>query len=125
MGRGKTIGLMLLLGSAMLVPAALAHRGSAPKLVGKPKAGRALFNSTCAACHTLKAARSKGPIGPNLDRHPLSEAKLIKAITYGGATIMTPIQRAHYTTKMPAFKRILSRVVIRDIAAFVYVSTHH
>jgi mono/diheme cytochrome c family protein len=116
---------MLVLAAATLVPAALAHRTAAPKLVGNPKAGKVLFNSACAACHTLEAAGSKGPIGPDLDKHPLPEAKLIKAMTYGGATVMTPIQRAHYTTKMPAFKRILNRTVIRNIAAFVYVSTHH
>jgi len=117
--------LVVMLGAAMLVPVALAHRTGAPKLVGNPKAGKVLFNSACAACHTLDAAGSKGPIGPDLDQHRLSEAKLIKAITYGGATVMTPIQRAHYSTKMPAFKHILSRTAIRNVAAFVYVSTHH
>lgn len=34
---------------------------------GDPVAGKALFVSTCAACHTLAAAGTTGTIGPNLD----------------------------------------------------------
>ena len=38
-------------------------------LVGKgdPTAGAQLFTSNCGSCHTLRAAGTKGTIGPNLD----------------------------------------------------------
>ena len=45
---------------------ALADR--AAKVVGNPKAGKPIFVSTCAVCHTLKAAGALGKIGPNLDQ---------------------------------------------------------
>ena len=51
---------------------ALADR--AAKVVGNPKAGKPIFVSTCAVCHTLKAAGALGKIGPNLDRTRLSQA---------------------------------------------------
>ena len=43
------------------------------------------------ACHTLKAAGAVGNIGPNLDKtaKALTEATIIKAITNGGASVMT------------------------------------
>jgi hypothetical protein len=34
---------------------------------GNPVAGKALFESTCSACHTLAAAGATGAVGPNLD----------------------------------------------------------
>ena len=63
---------------------------------------RRMFISTCSACHTLKAAGALGQIGPNLDKNPLTEATIIKAITNGGATVMTKAQLAKYTTQMTA-----------------------
>ncbi len=104
--------------------AALAHRSTAPKLVGNAKAGKPIFQQTCGLCHRLRAAGSTGNIGPDLDRVSLSEAVIIRAITYGGATVMSKLQAAKYTTQMTAYGNALSTGQIENIAAFVYSSTH-
>jgi mono/diheme cytochrome c family protein len=108
------------------VPAiALAHRGStAPTLVGNPNAGKPLFVSTCGLCHKLKDAKTMGTIGPNLDKVTLTEPLIIKAITYGGSSVMTKAQVAKYPTQMVAYKNVLSKKQIQDIAAYVYKATH-
>lgn len=105
-------------------PAALATRASTP-LIGNAKAGKSVFTTNCATCHILKAAASHGTIGPNLDDFVLPEATLIKAVTKGGATVASKAVRAKYPTQMPAYGGVLSRTVIDNIAAYVYVSTHH
>ena len=89
-------------------------------------AGKAVFSSTCAACHTLTAAGAVGNIGPNLDKvaNALTEAKIITAITDGGAAIMTKAAVAKYQTQMVAYKGTLSTSQIQDVAAFIYTSTH-
>jgi cytochrome c6 len=114
----------LALVAALLAPSALAHRSATPKLVGNAKAGKAVFISTCSACHTLKAAGAVGQIGPNLDKVSLPEATIVKAITNGGSTVMTKAQIAKYSTQMTPYKGVLSPAVINNIAAFVYSSTH-
>src|SRR5262249_54325449 len=70
-----------------------------PKLIGNAKAGKSAFTTTCAACHTLKAAGAVGNIGPNLDKtaKTLTEALIIKAITNGGAAGITQAGLAQYT----------------------------
>ena len=109
--------------AAIFVPAALGHPTATPPLVGNSKAGKVVFLSTCAACHTLKAAGAQGQIGPNLDKVRLSQALLIKAITNGGASIMTKAQIAKYTTQMQAYK-YLGVKSIQNISRYVYESTH-
>jgi mono/diheme cytochrome c family protein len=108
------------------VPAiALAHRASTtPKLVGNPNAGKPLFVSTCGLCHRLKDAKTVGTIGPDLNKVTLTEPLIIKAITYGGSTVMTKAQVAKYSTQMVAYKNVLSKKQIQDIAAYVYKATH-
>ena len=91
---------------------------------GTPVAGKALFVTDCSACHTLAAAGSQGTIGPNLNGTSLSEAVLIKAITDGGASVMSPAAAGEYSTTMTAYGGALSTVQIDDIAAFVYNATH-
>lgn len=79
---------------------------------GNPTAGKAVFASAgCATCHTLKAAGSKGLIGPNLDQLKPAEATVVHQVENGGGA-------------MPAFKGKLSATQIQDVAAFVYTSTH-
>ncbi len=105
------------------VPAAAFATGS-PKVVGNAKAGKPIFVSTCGVCHTLRAAKSVGNIGPNLDKTALTEAVIIKAITNGGASVMSKAAAAKYTTQMTAYKNVLTPTVIQNVAAFVYTSTH-
>jgi mono/diheme cytochrome c family protein len=105
-------------------PATLTVVVSAPVVVGNAAAGKSLFLSTCAACHTLKAAGAQGTLGPNLDENPLSESTLVAAITNGGSSVMTASAIAKYQTTMVAYKGTLSTTQIGDVAAYVYTSTH-
>ena len=108
------------------VPAiAVAHRGStAPRLVGNPNAGKPLFVSTCGLCHRLKDAKTVGTIGPDLDKVTLTQPVIVKAITYGGSSVMTRAQVAKYPTQMVAYKNVLSKKQIDDIAAYIFKATH-
>jgi mono/diheme cytochrome c family protein len=127
MGRriGAAIAGLCLL--AFVAPVALGDSSAAtPKLIGNAKAGKTVFSTTCAACHTLKAAGAVGTLGPNFDKikPALAEAIIIKAVTNGGATVMPKAQLAKYTTQMAAYKGSLSATQINNVAAFVYTSTH-
>ena len=133
-GRRVGVGIAgLALLAALAAPAALGHRSAAPApMIGtKPAtkaqiaAGKAAFSTTCAACHTLKAAGALGNIGPNLDKvaGALSEAILIKAITKGGSSVMTKAAIAKYTTMMVPYGGTLSATQINEIAAFIYSVT--
>ena len=87
-------------------------QGGAPKTVGDPTAGKAVFASAgCAACHTLKAAGATGTVGPNLDQLKPTEERAKQQVIHGGGP-------------MPAFKGQLSDKQIQDVAAFVFASTH-
>jgi len=70
-------------------------------------AGRAVFASAgCSSCHTLKAAKASGQIGPNLDQlQPTYDVVLAKVQTGGGG--------------MPSFRSQLSSQQLKDVAAFV------
>jgi mono/diheme cytochrome c family protein len=125
-GRRVAAGIAGLgLAAALFVPAALAHRTATPTLVGNSKAGKAVFVTTCGACHTLKAAGAVGNIGPNLDKvgPALTQALLIKAITNGGSSIMTKAAIAKYPTQMTPYK-YLGVKTIQNISRYVYESTH-
>jgi mono/diheme cytochrome c family protein len=114
--------LVAVVAIATLPTVALGDRTA--KVVGNPKAGKPLFVSTCAVCHTLSAAAALGKIGPNLDRTRLTQAVIIKAITDGGASVMSKAATARYTTHMPAYKGVLSPDQIKNVSAYVYLSTH-
>jgi mono/diheme cytochrome c family protein len=122
--RTRITGLALAVVVAVVSPAALGTLRATPKIVGNAKAGKAIFATNCAVCHTLKAAKSKGTLGPPLDKYVLPEATLIKAVTKGGASVATKAVLAKYRTPMPAYKGVLSTAQINNVAAFVYVSTH-
>jgi mono/diheme cytochrome c family protein len=82
------------------------------RAAGNPANGKKLFASSgCGACHTLKAAGAKGSVGPNLDKVKPALAKTVKQITSGGEA-------------MPSFKSRLKASQIKDVAAFVFKSTH-
>jgi cbb3-type cytochrome c oxidase subunit III len=68
--------------------------------------GKAIFQSQCASCHTLKAANATGTIGPNLDQLKPSEAVAQHQVEVGGGV-------------MPAFKGKLSDAQISAVAKFV------
>ncbi len=119
----RLLGLVAAAALAVGVPAAASAGGKAA-IIGNAKAGKPIFVQTCGVCHTLLAAKSVGNIGPNLDRTSLPEATIIKAISYGGSTVMSKAAAAKYYTTMTAYKKVLSTTVIQNVAAFVYSSTH-
>ncbi|HEY4347237.1 MAG TPA: cytochrome c [Gaiellaceae bacterium] len=131
---GRRVGLglaSLALVAALVAPTALGHGSAAGPTIGTKaatkaqlSAGKSLFSTTCSACHALKAAGAVGTIGPNLDKSPLAEATLIKAITKGGASVMTKAAAAKYSTAMQPYSS-LGTLKINEIAAYIYASTKH
>jgi outer membrane protein assembly factor BamB/cytochrome c553 len=69
-------------------------------------AGRPLFRTNCATCHTLADAGATGTSGPNLDQLRPNEALVVRQVTNGGPG-------------MPAFGGTLSRTQIDSIARYV------
>lgn len=115
-GRWLRIGVCLLavivLGATTAVAALGGSSRAGGKVVGNVAAGKKVFKTAgCASCHTLKAAKSTGLIGPNLDKLKPAYAAIVKQVTHGGGA-------------MPSFKGRLSKKQIQDVAAFVYTSTH-
>ena len=68
--------------------------------------GQAVFSSTCAACHTLKAAGAEGTVGPNLDELMPEQALVEHQVINGGGG-------------MPPFKGVLSDEQVKEVAEFV------
>jgi mono/diheme cytochrome c family protein len=68
--------------------------------------GQAVFSSTCAACHTLKAAGAEGTVGPNLDELKPAKALVEHQVINGGGG-------------MPPFKGVLSDEQVEEVAEFV------
>jgi cytochrome c6 len=84
----------------------------APQVEGDPEAGEPIFASAgCNACHTLSAANASGTVGPNLDQLKPDYEAIVQQVTNGGGG-------------MPAFKDQLSEDEIKNVAAFVFTSTH-
>ena len=80
-------------------------------LKGDATKGNAVFASAgCGNCHTLKAAKSTGTIGPNLDSLKPDYRAVTAQVTNGGA-------------QMPSFKKSLSAQQIADVSAYVVAST--
>jgi len=69
-------------------------------------AGRTVFRSNCASCHTLADAGASGTVGPNLDQLRPADAVVARQVTNGGGG-------------MPAFAGQLSRAQIQQVARYV------
>ena len=80
------------------------HEGS--DLEGDAVAGKSIFVTNCASCHTLGDAGTTGTIGPNLDESEPSVEHVIDRVTHGRGV-------------MPAFEDTLSEQDIADVAAYV------
>jgi mono/diheme cytochrome c family protein len=94
------------------------------RAAGNPAAGKPLFVSTCGLCHKLRDGKTAGTTGPDLDKVRLTQPTIVKAIAYGGASVMTKAQAAKYPTEMVPYRNVLSAKQIQDIAAYVYKATH-
>ncbi|MCC6830651.1 MAG: cytochrome c [Thermoleophilia bacterium] len=73
---------------------------------GDAAAGKSVFTSNCASCHTLADAGASGAVGPNLDDLKPDQATVQAQVTNGGGA-------------MPAFAGTLSDQQIMDVAAYV------
>ena len=130
-GRRVGVGLTLVACAVALVtPLALAHRSAAQ--AGRPVAniadGFLVFNDYfCASCHVMKAA---GPasyrgynvcngdtacnVGVNFNKVHVTYKVAVVAVT-GGLPAALPL----YPTQMPPFGKVLTKMQIRDVAAFL------
>jgi mono/diheme cytochrome c family protein len=82
---------------------------------GNAKVGKSVFVASCGTCHVLKAAKTTGTIGPDLDRTKLAYATIRNVVTKG---------KSGSEGTMPPFRGTLSTKQIQNVAAFVYASTH-
>lgn len=82
--------------------------GSAVSLraVARPSGKTSFMVMGCGGCHTMKAARAKGTVGPNLDRAKPSRALVIKTVTKGKGV-------------MPAFLGPYTKAQIAAVATYV------
>ena len=80
-----------------------------PKMV----LGLEIYNNKaeCGTCHTLKAAKSDGQIGPNLDLLNLQMSQIISAVRNGIGV-------------MPPWEGILTYEEIEAVAYYVFNSTN-
>ncbi len=73
---------------------------------GSDAAGKVIFETNCASCHTLSDAGATGTIGPNLDEAQPDEALVVERVTNGMGV-------------MPPFSGTLTEQQIADVAAYV------
>jgi mono/diheme cytochrome c family protein len=78
---------------------------------GDPEAGKAVFTANCGGCHTLEDAGTNGQVGPNLDQAQPELALIVQRVRKGQGA-------------MPPFEGQFDVEQIRDVAAYVYASTH-
>ena len=69
-------------------------------------AGKVVFTSNCATCHTLADADATGSVGPNLDDLKPDDALVVHQVTNGGGG-------------MPAFGDQLSDAEIQSVPKYV------
>ncbi len=81
-----------------------------PGVEGDPVAGKPLFVTNCAACHTLADAGTSGTVGPNLDDSQPSLELVVDRVTNGQGG-------------MPSFSATLSEQQIADVSAYVAQAT--
>ena len=122
MGPRTVLPLAVVVAAALVTMSAFALAGAA--VPGNPVRGKALFvrpGLFCGSCHTLKAARSTGRDGANLDKAKPGYARIIEFITKGSK------QTPRWPAGMPAYggrHPELTKAEMQDIAAFVYNATH-
>jgi mono/diheme cytochrome c family protein len=73
---------------------------------GNPEAGKTVFTTHCASCHTLQDAGTSGTVGPDLDDSQPDFDLVKDRVTNGQGA-------------MPAFRDTLSEQEINDVAAYV------
>jgi mono/diheme cytochrome c family protein len=114
----KSISRIRALGFTFLIAAGIACASVSAavfswnaNITGNAQKGAVVFRWNCSSCHVLKAAGATGVVGPNLDKLVLPEAVVIAQVQRGGGV-------------MPAYRTILTKTQIQNVAAYVYRSTH-
>lgn len=82
--------------------------GPARDQPGNAAVGKKLFVVFCGKCHAMKAAGTKGTIGPNLDRDRVSYTNVVNAVVQGVGGI-----QAEYLLRVMKFAQLY------DVAKFV------
>jgi cytochrome c553 len=85
-----------------------ADDGPLKDLPGSAAIGKKLFVVFCGKCHVMKAAGTKGSLGPNLDRDQVSYTNVINAVVQGVGGI-----QAEYLLRVMKFAQLY------DVAKFV------
>jgi cytochrome c6 len=83
-------------------------------LLGDAAAGAGVFNSAdppCGSCHTLRAAGATGNVGPNLDDIKPGQDLVVQRVSNG-------------INVMPPYRGQLNDTQIRNLASYIYQSTH-
>ena len=117
----RTFALAALAAVVVLVTSALVATAGVP---GNSTRGKSLFLRSgvfCGSCHALKAAKSVGRDGSNLDKDKLAYPAIVDAITKGRKA------SKRWPAGMPTYggaHGFLTKREIQDIAAYVYNSTH-
>lgn len=115
--RGAAVAFALVfLGFGIAVPAALlignnenaSNQVRGVRLASSDRQGRTVFAQQCGVCHSLRAARTTGRQGPNLDILKPNKALVLDAVTHGR-------QRGNGT--MPA--RLVTGREAQEVASFV------
>jgi mono/diheme cytochrome c family protein len=75
---------------------------------GNAATGKKLFVVFCGKCHVMKAAGTKGTLGPNLDRDQVSYTNVVNAVVQGVGGI-----QAEYLLRVMKFQQLY------DVAKFV------
>jgi mono/diheme cytochrome c family protein len=105
--------------SVIVFAAPIAAPRSNAKVVGDPARGKVFFKGYCSGCHTLKAVGATGRLGPNLDKLKPSYARVVRQVTTGGTG-----GRGMPPSMLTFGPGTFTASDIRDIAAFVFISTH-
>src|SRR5262245_5981538 len=112
MTRRTLLPLAALAAALVLTAGALGAAGA--RVPGNAARGKALFvrpGIFCGSCHTLKATKSKGRDGPNLDSAKPGYAKIVDRVTKGSS----PTRR--WPTGMPSYSgkhAFVTKAQIRD-----------
>ena len=103
-GRAAAAALVALAAAGLLASCGGARSPADPSTV---KTGARVFSQEgCGTCHTLKAAGSRGTIGPSLDARQPSVDRVVSQVREGGGA-------------MPAYADRLSDEEIDAVAAYV------
>jgi mono/diheme cytochrome c family protein len=104
-------GLVVLVAAiafAIATPLALGSHSRKGDQPGNVANGKVLFKQFCGRCHVMKAADTKGTIGPNLDTDKVSYTGTVAAIIQGVGGI-----QAEYLLRALTFSQIY------DVSKFV------